>query len=153
MEISALVKCIAKAKGLSQKALAEILGVPLDRVKSLTSGKVKKLAPEESKALVDKLHVRAQHLATGEGPLFMSPQELELERRLAAVKTATQAASKVADRKARYEVQQEVFEALVMALTTEEQGLVQNYRLCAPDDKDNLCKLAARLAITNKGAK
>ena len=153
MEISGLVKSIAQAKGLSQKDLAQLLGVSLDRVKSLTSGKVKKLAPEEAKVLVDKLHVRAQHLATGEGPLFMSPQELELERRLGAIKTATRVASKGADRQAVYEVQQEVFDALVTALTTEEQSLVQNYRLCAKDDRDHLLKLAARLAITKKGAK
>lgn len=153
MEIFRIVKQIAEAKGLTQKDLALLLGVSLDRVKSLTSGKVKKLAPEEAKVLVDKLHVRAQHLATGEGPLFMSPQELELERRLGAIKTATRSASRVADQKARYEIQQEVFEALVTALTTEEQSLVQHYRLCAPADKDHLLKLAARLAITKKGAK
>lgn len=153
MEIAPLIKKIAQAKGLSQKELAEVLGVPLDRVKSLTSGKVQKLVPAEAHALVEKLHVRAQHLATGEGPLFMSPQELELERRLAAIKTATKVASKVSEEKKRYAVQEDVFRALVESLTTDEQSLVQNFRLCAADDKEHLLKLAARLAITKKGTK
>lgn len=153
MGISTLVKNIAKAKGLTQKDLAEVLDVPLDRIKSLTSGKVQKLTQAEAKALVAKLHVRAQHLATGEGPLFMSPQELELERRLGAIATATKAAMKVKDKRAGYAVQDMVFKAIVESLTTEEQGLVQNYRLCSVSDRDHLSKLAARLAVDKKGAK
>ena len=43
----------------------DILGVSLDRVKSLTSGRVAKLKPDEIKALVEDLHVSADWLATG----------------------------------------------------------------------------------------
>lgn len=54
---------------LKQVDLAEVLEVPLDRVKSLTSGKVKNLKREESELLIGKLGIRAQWLVTGEGPM------------------------------------------------------------------------------------
>lgn len=58
-----------KECGLQQAGLAQVMGVPLDRVKSLTSGKVKNLKREESEALITKLGVRAAWLVTGEGPM------------------------------------------------------------------------------------
>ncbi|MDF9442573.1 XRE family transcriptional regulator [Stenotrophomonas acidaminiphila] len=70
------------AKKLSQREMADLLGVSVDRVKSLTSGRVKKLAPQESKALVEKLHVSGNYLATGAGEIFQTPGEVALERRL-----------------------------------------------------------------------
>lgn len=54
---------------MQQAGLAEVMGVSLDRVKSLTSGKVKNLKREESEALIAKLGVRATWLVTGEGPM------------------------------------------------------------------------------------
>lgn len=75
--------------GLSQKDLAGALGVPLDRVKSLSSGRVKKLAPDETRALVEKLHVRAQFLATGEGDVFQAPQEQLLDSRMQSLRQST----------------------------------------------------------------
>jgi transcriptional regulator with XRE-family HTH domain len=135
-----------EAKGFSQRELAETLGVPLDRVKNITSGRVKKLAPAESRALVEKLHVRGQYLATGEPPIFKSPAELELERRLAAISEATAVAGKVEDERARYAVQEQAFRAIVQSLTTDEQQLIQNYRLCAKDDQATVRSLAERLA-------
>lgn len=135
-----------ESRGLSQKELAEILGVPLARVKNITSGRVKKLAPAEARGLVEKLNVRGQYLATGEPPIFKSPAELEFERRLGALGDATAVAGKVEDPKARYLVQEEVFRAIVQSLTTEEQQLIQNYRLCAKDDQRTIHSLAERLA-------
>lgn len=138
-----------EAKGLSQKELAEALGVTLDRVKNITSGRVKKLAPMESRALVEKLHVRGQYLATGETPIFKSPAELELDRRLSAISEASAAAGTVEDADARYVVQGEVFRAIVHSLTTDEQQLVHNYRLCASNDQATVLSLAERLAQAN----
>lgn len=54
---------------LQQAGLAEVMEVSLDRVKSLTSGKVKNLKREESEALIGKLGIRAEWLVTGEGPM------------------------------------------------------------------------------------
>lgn len=58
-----------QAHALKQTDLAEVLEVPLDRVKSLTSGKVKNLKREESELLIGKLGIRAQWLVTGDGPM------------------------------------------------------------------------------------
>lgn len=73
--ISSLLKLVMKEFGLQQTGLAEAMGVSLDRVKSLTSGKVKNLKREESEALIKKLHIRGDWLATGEGPMFQSEGE------------------------------------------------------------------------------
>lgn len=81
------------ATGLKQSALAELMGVPLDRVKSLATGKVKKFTQGEGEALVRKLNVRAEWLVTGEGPMFQESQERELHARVDAVQTATKKAS------------------------------------------------------------
>jgi len=81
------------AKGLSQRELADVLGVSLDRVKSLTAGRVKKLAPDEAKALVEKLQVRGHYLATGEVPIFQSKGEVELASRLDALGETSRTAS------------------------------------------------------------
>lgn len=148
MDVSSLVRSIAKSKGLSQKALAEVLGVSLDRVKSLTSGKVQKLAPAEAKAFVDVLHVRGQYIATGEGPIFKSSEEMEFDRRLAAISAATKIATHGRDNA----VQMDAYIALVESLTTDEQRLVHSYRVCAKADQVHITSLAERLAHgTTKG--
>lgn len=82
------------ARGLKQADLAEILGVPIDRVKSITAGRVKKFSSAESKALVEKLHVRGDWLATGEGPMFQADAEQAMSRHLNVIKeTSTRAAA------------------------------------------------------------
>lgn len=70
--IFSLIKLVMKECGLTQAALAEVLGVNLDRVKSITSGRAKKLTREESEALVKKLRIRAEWLVTGDGPMFQA---------------------------------------------------------------------------------
>lgn len=57
----------------NQQSLAEILGVSLDRVKSIESGRVKKLHPEEVDALVKKFHLSPHWLLTGEGEMYKEP--------------------------------------------------------------------------------
>lgn len=68
--ISTLVKTVMRECNLQQKALAEVLGVSVDRVKSLTSGRVQKLTPDESQALVSRLGIHPTWLITQEGPMF-----------------------------------------------------------------------------------
>lgn len=88
--ISSLVKALMAAKGLKQADLVEILGVPIDRVKSLTSGRVQKLSPEETRALVEKLHVSGDWLATGQGVMFQEPR---VTQRLQTIKETTERAA------------------------------------------------------------
>lgn len=68
--ISSLLKQVMKKFDLQQVGLAEVMGVSIDRVKSLTSGKVKNLKREESEALIGKLGIRAAWLVTGEEPML-----------------------------------------------------------------------------------
>lgn len=68
--ISELLQQIMLTCGLKQKDLAEVLEVPLQRVKNLTAGYVQKLAPEETRRLVQALNLSAHWLATGEGEMF-----------------------------------------------------------------------------------
>lgn len=65
----------------------------LDRVKSLTSGKVKNLKREEGEALVRKLGVRGDWLATGEGPMRQLPAEAAKADRLLLVKASSEKAN------------------------------------------------------------
>ncbi|MCC8491363.1 helix-turn-helix domain-containing protein [Xanthomonas citri] len=93
--VSSLVRSVMAAKGLSQREMADLLGVSLDRIKSLTSGRVKKLAPPEARALVEKLHVRGDYIATGQGALFQSEGALQLEQRLGALKETSAATQEI----------------------------------------------------------
>lgn len=87
--ISSLLKQVMKTLGFTQADLAEVLEVSIDRVKSLTSGRVKKLTREESQLLVDKLEIRAEWLITGEGPMLQDdePQEAFASRMRAIAQT------------------------------------------------------------------
>lgn len=73
--ISTLIKQLMFAKSLSQKDLSDLLGVSIDRVKNITSGRVKNLTREEGEALIRKLNIRGDWLATGEGEMFQSAEE------------------------------------------------------------------------------
>lgn len=68
--LSEMLQEIKSALSLTQAQLASALGVKLDRVKSLTSGKVAKLTRDETKSLVENLHVNPSWLATGDGDMF-----------------------------------------------------------------------------------
>jgi transcriptional regulator with XRE-family HTH domain len=144
--IYSLIKAIMAARGLSQRDLAQLLDVSLDRVKSLTAGRVQKLAPAEAKALVQKLQVRGEYLATGEPPIFKRPNEVELERRMEALQVANRLAERGGDYNARAEMQTAIFRALVESLSDDEQCLLKHYRICPPDDQRTLVTLAERLA-------
>lgn len=88
--ISQLLKAVMRELKLSQADLADVLDVPLHRVKSLTTDKVKNLRREEGEALITKLRIRGDWLATGEGPMLQSAQERELHRRLDAVRSTSE---------------------------------------------------------------
>lgn len=71
-----------RERGISQRELADVMGVDLSRVKNLCAGRLKKLTREEGEALIRKLHVRAHWLATGEGPMFESESERAFTSRI-----------------------------------------------------------------------
>lgn len=61
--------------GLTQVELAHAMGVSLDRVKSLTSGKVKALKPAEIETLNRGLRVRIEFLLKGKEPVLLPDAE------------------------------------------------------------------------------
>ena len=133
------------------------MGVSLDRVKSLTSGKVKNLKREESEALIKKLHIRGDWLATGEGPMLQSEGERELGRRMDLLKLATGKAQIEGLEPHHTRALQEILfyaelgdaEALRRALTQmqpDEVALVRSYRSCSEDAKVRLIQQAALLS-------
>lgn len=136
------------SRGLSQRDLAQLLDVSLDRVKSLTAGRVQKLAPAEAKALVEKLHVHGEYLATGKPPIFKRPNEMELERRMEAIGSANKISHQVQDQSARHEVQRQVFEALVGSLDAREQHLLSCFRRA--DERGKVAVLRVAESLTDE---
>ena len=87
------IKRICLECGLTQKGLADVIGVRHQRVRDMAAGRVEKLTREEGEALIRKLHVRAEWLATGQPPMLQSDQERRAEEVLGKVGNAAQAAS------------------------------------------------------------
>lgn len=142
---------------LKQSDLVEVLGASLSRVKAMTSGRVKNLTREEGEALIKKLNIRGDWLATGEGPMFQSDAEREFHRRLDAVKASSAgaaAAGLTGDDAARladilFHVESGNVVALKKALSplaADEWVLVETYRRCNTDARQNLIQTAALLA-------
>lgn len=138
---------------LTQKGLATELGVPLQRVKRLVGGEAQKLTREETEALVRKLHVRADWLATGEGPMRQPPLKEQTEQLLALTNAASTMAGRLPVSEAHKTLVQEVLffaqsgnlEQLTAtverfaALAPDEAALLDNYRH-SPKDRQGLLK-------------
>lgn len=155
--ISSLLKAVMKEFGLHQVGLADAMGVSLDRVKSLTSGKVKNLKREEGEALIKKLHIRGDWLATGEGPMLQSDGEREMARRMDLLKLATGKAQIEGLEPHHMRALQEILffaelgdaTELRRALTQlqpDEMALVGSYRRCSDEAKVSLIQQAAVLS-------
>lgn len=155
--ISSLLKNAMKHFGLQQAGLAEVMGVSLDRVKSLTSGKVKNLKREEGEALITKLHIRGDWLATGEGPMLQSEGEREMGRRMDLLKLATGKAQIDGLEPHHSRLLSEILfyadlgdaDALRKALNqlqTDELALIASYRNCSEEAKVRLLQEAAVLS-------
>lgn len=142
---------------LRQADLAELLGVSLSRVKAMTSGRVKNITREETEALVKKLHIRGDWLATGEGPMLQSEGERELDRRMDLLKLASGKAQIAGlepnDMRRLMEIlfyaemgnAAELHKAL-NPLQPDEQVLVSSYRSCSQEDKAGLIQQVAVMA-------
>lgn len=87
--ISVLIKKIMEERDLRQKDLAEVMEVPLQRIKRLSGGSAKNLTREEGERLIRKLNIRAEWLATGEGAMFRSKAEAERDKRVADIAAST----------------------------------------------------------------
>ena len=90
--INTLLKQLMADRNLKQSDMADLLEVSIDRVKSLTSGRVKNLSREEGERLIRKLQVRAEWLATGEGEMIQSEGEQEFQRRSGLLKGVSEIA-------------------------------------------------------------
>jgi transcriptional regulator with XRE-family HTH domain len=155
--ISKLIKLVMKECGLTQTHVAEVIGCSLSRVKAITSGRVQKLTREESEALVKKLHIRAEWLVTGEGPMFQTPAERDFQRRIDTVSHATARAIEagLSDGQARL-LQSLMLAAetgdsvtlsrLLVDLAPDEAALLDNYRNSPPAGRDALKATSAALA-------
>lgn len=138
--IITLMKQLMADCNLKQKDLANLLGVPVDRVKNLTTGRAKKLTREEGEVLIKQLHIRGDWLATGEGPMFQSESEREMHARLNKISSATAKADLAClDQQQKAQLQEILFAAemgdasvlqqlLTASLSQEEITLVENYR-------------------------
>lgn len=82
--ISVLIGRIMEHFELKQQELANVLGVPLARVKRLAGGTVQKLTREESEALVTKLRINPEWLITGEEPMIEEETQEEFVSRMQA---------------------------------------------------------------------
>ena len=121
-------QAIAAALGMSKAAFADRKkrdAFPVDKLKALASDN-------------PALRIDVGYVLTGESN--------ELERRLYAVKKATRIASGVRDGDSRAAVQDEVFRALVDALSEDEQRLVSYYRSADAQGKAVLLSTASLLA-------
>lgn len=165
--LSAQLKELMTAVGCKQKGLAEVMGVTVDRVKNLTRGRAANLTREEGEALIRKLNVRAEWLATGEGEMFRSDSEQELASRLDAVADATaasQMAGLSAGELARVQMlltgleigNSDLVRQALEILATDEQQLLKDYRQSTPEGKKALRSTAGVFAknggkASNKG--
>lgn len=157
--ISSLVKIVMQECGLKQKALAGLLGVSVDRIKSITSGRVQKLTREESEALVKKLHIRAEWLVTGSGPMFHTAAESEFQRRLDVVGNVSRQATAAYLRPDQIDLLQRITMAAEMGdsatlrrllhpLSEREAALLDDYERMSDEDRRALERTAAGLAAT-----
>jgi transcriptional regulator with XRE-family HTH domain len=159
-EIKSLIKELMKALNLRQVDLAEGLGVKLDRVKSITSGKVRNLTREETEALINKYHVRAEWLATGKGPMFLTENELEFQRRLSRLSEISNSVSELGLTTRNTRRLHNILSALEAKdidwlsrclkdpLKPEERELLLNYRYADNKAKDLIMNLARHVNQT-----
>lgn len=133
--------------------------VKLQRVRDLASGRAQKLTREEAEALIRKLHIRGDWLATGEGPMLQSDGERRAQAALDRVGTAAQAASRLdlaeSDGARLMELLYHVESgngaavrrvlAELAQLTPEEATLINSYRRCPEAARATLLQTAILL--------
>lgn len=159
--ISELLKNVMQECGLKQKDLADVLGVPLQRVKNLCAGNVQKLAADETRRLVQTLNLNAHWLATGTGAMFNPQGGEQLGSVLTQLKLSSarvvelglegddaQAARDIATGVAAGNLAMVVaaLEVLRHKPAPDEQQLLDTYRRCTPQARGILIQTAAMLS-------
>lgn len=160
--ISLLLKKVMEECNLKQADLATVLDVSLSRVKAMTSGRVAKFTPEETRRLVQTLNLSAHWLATGEGPMFNTQggqklgeiltqlrlttarlAEMEIDGPVASavVSIVQGVAEKDAD-----SLKDGLIQAAYAMQTPDERALLDTYRRCTHEAKANLIQTAALLS-------
>lgn len=129
---------------LSQREMAELLGVSFDRIKNIRSGKVRALTQSEAETLVKKLHIRGDWLATGEGPMFQSDQEKAFHGNLDKLSEITNKVISLDLSKREMRTLHDILSALETEnvewlkqyltgpLNQQEKELISNYRASSP---------------------
>jgi transcriptional regulator with XRE-family HTH domain len=164
--IEQLIRQVMTAKSLSQQDLADLTGASLSRVKAITSGRVAKLKPDEIRALVEELHVSADWLATGAGPMFRPLPQAEDQDAFTRRMQMINAMGGVIDalplqdlERARLKVLLTgdtamdgalVAQALAGGLKPDEAALLDNYRNCPQEGKQQLERSSALYAQLKK---
>jgi len=156
------------AKRLTQQDLADLTGSSLSRVKAITSDRVAKLKPGEIKALVEELHVSADWLATGAGPMFRLPPQPDEEQDVFAQRMqVVNAMGAVVDalplpepERARLKVLLTgdavedgslIAQALQTSLKPEEAALLDNFRHASPEGQRAIKATSDALAKPSSG--
>lgn len=148
---------------MDQRAFSEALGVSLDRVKSLSSGRAKKFNPQELETLIG-MGISAHWLGTGVGPMLQSEREKVLNERLGAVKSTTELASRIdlpADK--RVLIRDILFAAEIgdlemikeslasfESLRPDQKELLDDLESCTQKDQDAVKRMASLAAKANK---
>lgn len=160
--ISELLKKIMQECGLKQKDLADVLGVPLQRIKNLCAGNVQKFAADETRRLVQTLNLNAHWLATGTGAMFNPQGGEQLGSVLTHLKLSSarvvelglegddaQAARDIATGVAsgNLAMVKDALEVLRHKPPPDEQLLLDTYRRCKPESKELLLRTAALLTV------
>lgn len=158
-----IVKQVMTHFDLEQSELAEVMDVPIDRVKSLSAGRVKKFAPSETQALVRKLGISANWLATGLGEMLQSEAEKRLNAKLGNAKDMAKSleAREVTEDKRRFltdvlyayelgadDVLAELLSGITIA-NADEQKLLANWAQCSPESQIAIQRMVSELSNVN----
>lgn len=147
---------------LKQADLVTVLDVSLSRVKAMTSGRVAKFTPEETRRLVQTLNLSAHWLATGEGPMFNTQGGQKLGEILTQLRLTTARLTEmeidgpvasavvsivhgVAEKDA-HSLKDGLMQAAYAMQTPDERALLDTYRRCTHEAKANLIQTAALFA-------
>ncbi len=160
--ISLLLKRVMEECNLKQADLVTVLDVSLSRVKAMTSGRVAKFTPEETRRLVQTLNLSAHWLATGEGPMFntqggqklgeiltqlrlMTARLVEMEIDGPVASAVISIVHGVAEKDA-HSLKDGLLQAAHAMQTPDERALLDTYRRCTSEAKANLIQTAALLS-------
>jgi hypothetical protein len=153
--IEKLTKQIMSHFGMDQRAFSEALGVSLDRVKRLSSGRAEKFSAKELETLIG-MGISAHWLGTGVGPMLQSEAEKRLTDRLAGVKKFADDPLILALPKAKQGLLKDLLYAVELGahdvvvelltpwrqITAEQNDLLDNLEHCSKEDQDTIRRIA-----------